>query len=56
MSTAAFFSRESTGEDKDVGDALFVMGLVGAGILFGGMIVIRPFTGAGYSRRLRRNA
>jgi len=53
---AAFFSRESTGEDKDVGDALFVMGLVGAGILFGGMIVIRPFTGAGYSRRLRRNA
>jgi mono/diheme cytochrome c family protein len=53
---AAFFSRESTGEDKDVGDALFVMGLVGAGILFGGMIVIKPFTGAGYSRRLRRNA
>ena len=53
---AAFFSRESTGEDKDSGDALFVIGLVGAGILFGGMVVIKPFTGAGYSRRLRRNA
>lgn len=53
---AAFFSRESSGEDKDIGDALFVMGLVGAGVLFGGMIVIKPFTGAGYSRRLRRNA
>ncbi len=53
---AAFFARESTGKDKDSGDALFVMGLVGAGILFGGMVVIRPFAGAGYSRRLRRNA
>jgi len=53
---AAFFSRESTEEDKDSGDALFVIGLVGAGILFGGMVVIRPFAGAGYSRRLRRNA
>ena len=53
---AAYFGRESTEEDKDIGDALFVMGLVGAGILFGGMIVIKPFKGAGYSRRLRRNA
>jgi len=56
MDLAAFFSRESTQEDKDSGDALLVIGLVGAGILFGGMVVIRPFTGAGYSRRLRRNA
>lgn len=56
VNLAAFFGRESTEEDKDIGDALFVMGLVGAGILFGGMIVIKPFTGAGYSRRLRRNA
>ena len=53
---AAFFARVSTEENSDSGDALFVMGLVGAGILFGGMVVIRPFTGAGYSRRLRRNA
>ena len=53
---AAFFVREADQEDKDSGDALFVIGLVGAGILFGGMVVLRPFAGAGYARRLRRNA
>ncbi len=53
---AAYFNRESTREDQDSGDALLVMGLVGAGILFGGMVVIKPFAGAGYSRRLRRTA
>ncbi|MGI9609414.1 MAG: c-type cytochrome [Acidimicrobiia bacterium] len=56
VNLAAYFSRESDNEDRDSGDALFVVGLVGAGLLFGGMIVIKPFTGAGYSRRLRRNA
>jgi mono/diheme cytochrome c family protein len=53
---AAYLSRESTGQSRDSGDALFVMGLVGAAVLFGGMVVIRPFAGAGFSRRLRRNA
>jgi mono/diheme cytochrome c family protein len=53
---AAFFARESGEDDKDSGDALLVIGLVGTGILFGGMVVLRPFTGAGYGRRLRRNA
>lgn len=53
---AAFFISEADQEDKDSGDALFVIGLVGAGILFGGMVVLRPFAGAGYARRLRRNA
>jgi mono/diheme cytochrome c family protein len=53
---AAYFNEQSTKEDRDRGDALFVIGLVGAGVLFGGMFVLKPFTGAGYSRRLRRNA
>ncbi|MGI9646988.1 MAG: c-type cytochrome [Acidimicrobiia bacterium] len=53
---AAFFISEADQEDKDSGDALLVIGLVGAGILFGGMVVLRPFAGAGYARRLRRNA
>lgn len=53
---AAFLARASTQSSKDSGDALFIIGLVGAAILFGGMVLIRPFAGAGYSRRLRRNA
>jgi mono/diheme cytochrome c family protein len=52
----AFLVSEADQEDKDSGDALFVIGLVGAGILFGGMVVMRPFAGAGYARRLRRNS
>ena len=53
---AAFFASESDQESEDSGDALLVIGLVGTGILFGGMVVLRPFEGAGYARRLRRNA
>lgn len=53
---AAYFRTQAGQENRDSGDALFVMGLVGAGVLFGAMFVLKPFTGAGYSRRLRRNA
>lgn len=56
LDLAAFFVEASSQSDKDSGDAMLVVGLVGSGALFGAMIVIRPFTGAGYSRRLRRNA
>jgi len=53
---AAFFVRASGEEDKDSGDALLIIGFVGAAALFGAMVVLRPFSGAGYSRRLRRNS
>jgi len=53
---AAFFVRASGEEDKDSGDALLIIGVVGAAALFGAMVLVRPFAGAGYSRRLRRNS
>lgn len=53
---AAYFSTQAGEENRDSGDALFIMGLVGAALLFGAMFVLKPFAGAGYSRRLRRNA
>lgn len=53
---AAFFVQASGEEDKDSGDALLVIGFVGAAALFGVMVLVRPFSGAGYSRRLRRNS
>lgn len=56
LDLSAFFVRASEETDSDSGDAMLVIGLVGAVALFGGMVVIRPFTGAGYSRRLRRNS
>jgi len=56
LDLAAFFVTASQEDDADSGDALLVLGLVGAGALFGGMVLMRPFAGAGYSRRLRRNA
>jgi mono/diheme cytochrome c family protein len=53
---AAFLVRASGEEDKDSGDALLIIGSVGAAVLFGAMVIFRPFSGAGYSRRLRRNS
>lgn len=54
LDLAAYFVQASEETDSDSGDAMLVIGVVGAVALFGGMVVMRPFTGAGFSRRLRR--